>query len=88
MDGKSNMDNLKDTAEDTMENLHEASEDMQNRLGAVWEASREKVGTYARATDRSIREKPYQALGIALGFGVLIGMLLNRNRSNRNQQED
>ena len=86
MDGKSKMDKLKDTAEDTMENLQETAEEMQNRLGVFWEASREKVVTYARATDRSIRENPYQAIGIALGVGVLVGMLLSRNnRSNRDE---
>ena len=32
----------------------------------------------AKATDRVIREHPYEALGIALGAGLLIGVLAAR----------
>ena len=32
----------------------------------------------ARATDRAIREHPYESIGIAFGVGVLIGVLINR----------
>jgi ElaB/YqjD/DUF883 family membrane-anchored ribosome-binding protein len=32
----------------------------------------------ARATDRMIRENPYQALGIAFGLGLLVGVVASR----------
>jgi ElaB/YqjD/DUF883 family membrane-anchored ribosome-binding protein len=32
----------------------------------------------AKATDRVIREHPYQSIGIAFGVGLLIGVLVNR----------
>ena len=32
----------------------------------------------AKATDRAIREHPYQSMGIAFGLGVLIGVLARR----------
>lgn len=32
----------------------------------------------ARATDRAIREHPYQSAGIAFGLGLLIGVLVTR----------
>jgi ElaB/YqjD/DUF883 family membrane-anchored ribosome-binding protein len=32
----------------------------------------------AKATDKVIREHPYQSIGIAFGVGVLIGLLINR----------
>ena len=32
----------------------------------------------AKATDRAIREHPYQSIGIAFGVGLLIGVLVNR----------
>ena len=32
----------------------------------------------AQATDRLIRENPYQAVGIAFGVGMLVGILVNR----------
>jgi len=35
----------------------------------------------AKATDQALREHPYQAIGIALGVGMLIGFLAARQRS-------
>jgi len=32
----------------------------------------------AKATDQAVREHPYQAIGIAFGVGVLIGVLAAR----------
>jgi ElaB/YqjD/DUF883 family membrane-anchored ribosome-binding protein len=32
----------------------------------------------AKATDRAIREHPYESLGVAFGLGVLIGVLIAR----------
>lgn len=32
----------------------------------------------AKATDRVIRDHPYQSLGVAFGVGLLIGVLINR----------
>ena len=34
----------------------------------------------AKATDKTIRENPYQAIGIALGVGVLLGALVMLSR--------
>jgi ElaB/YqjD/DUF883 family membrane-anchored ribosome-binding protein len=31
-----------------------------------------------KATDRMIREKPYQSVGVAFGVGLLLGLILNR----------
>ena len=38
----------------------------------------EKTAASARATDRTIRQHPYESIGIAFGVGVLIGVLINR----------
>lgn len=32
----------------------------------------------AKAADRVIRAHPYESMGIALGFGLLLGVLINR----------
>ena len=34
----------------------------------------------AKATDKAVREHPYQAVGVAFGLGVLIGVLVGRCR--------
>ena len=38
----------------------------------------EKAVAGAQATDKVIREYPYQSIGIAFGIGLLIGVLVNR----------
>jgi ElaB/YqjD/DUF883 family membrane-anchored ribosome-binding protein len=38
----------------------------------------EKTIAGAKATDKVIREHPYQSIGIAFGVGLLIGVLVNR----------
>ncbi|MDB6110734.1 MAG: hypothetical protein JWR69_2484 [Pedosphaera sp.] len=86
MDNKSKTDDLKETAQNAMENFQETTEDLQNRMGEFWETSKERASEYARVTDRRIRENPYQTIGIALGLGLIIGMLLNRGR--RSSYED
>ena len=40
----------------------------------------EQTVAAAKATDKAVREHPYQAVGIALGVGVLIGVLVSRSR--------
>ena len=39
---------------------------------------RDKAIAGAKATDEAIHEHPYQAMGMALGVGALIGFLLAR----------
>jgi ElaB/YqjD/DUF883 family membrane-anchored ribosome-binding protein len=36
----------------------------------------------AKAADKSVRENPYQAIGIAFGLGLLIGVLAARSRGD------
>jgi len=47
---------------------------------ATAERLEEKTIAAAKATDRVIREHPYQTVGIAFGIGVLIGVLVARKR--------
>ena len=42
------------------------------------EALEEKALTKVKAADRAIRANPYPTLGIALGIGVVMGMLIGR----------
>ena len=60
------------------------------RLGAALESGKELYGRVrekavegAKAADETVREHPYQAIGIALGVGALLGYLLTR-RCSRN----
>lgn len=80
MDAKSQAEGLKQTAKEAGEDFEESSNDIQNRLSDMWDAGREKAGIYARTADQKIRENPYQAVGIAFGLGLIVGLLLTRGR--------
>ena len=45
----------------------------------------ERTAAAAKATDKAVREHPYQAIGIALGVGLLVGtvsaLAIRRRRS-------
>ena len=47
-------------------------------MGELYDGAKKKVVAGAKYTDTAIRENPYQALAIALGVGVLIGVLVGR----------
>jgi ElaB/YqjD/DUF883 family membrane-anchored ribosome-binding protein len=47
---------------------------------AACESLQEKTAAAAKATDQAVREHPYQAVGVAFGVGVLIGVLVARCR--------
>ena len=44
---------------------------------------REKAVEGAKATDEAVHEHPYQAIGIALGVGAVLGYLVSRRCSRR-----
>lgn len=48
------------------------------RMKARGERIKQQALSGARATDRVIRQYPYQSLGVALGLGVVLGLLLRR----------
>ena len=63
-----------------------------NRMVATLESAkdiagrvRDRVVDGAKATDEAVREHPYQAIGIGLGVGALIGYILARRRSNNDE---
>jgi ElaB/YqjD/DUF883 family membrane-anchored ribosome-binding protein len=47
---------------------------------AVCERLEEKTVAAAKVTDQAVREHPYQAIGIAFGVGLLVGVLATRCR--------
>ena len=47
---------------------------------ATCERLEEKTVAAAKTTDKVVREHPYQAIGIAFGVGVLLGVLATQCR--------
>ena len=60
---------MRETLESLLENAKDVCENLQDQTAAA-----------ARATDRTVREHPYQAVGVAFGVGILIGFLVARSR--------
>ena len=67
------------------QDLSERGMAARERLAAALEVAKEtrrrleqRAIAGAKATDRVIREHPYQSIGIAFGVGILLGVVLNR----------
>ena len=67
------------------EDMLEKSRALQDRLAGIVESARStckeieaQAVAGAKATDRVIREYPYYAMGVAVGLGLLVGMLVKR----------
>lgn len=59
--------------------------ELRSRLAAAIESAKAtchrlegKTLAAAKATDRTIREHPYESVGIAFGIGLLVGVLVGR----------
>lgn len=55
--------------------------DVKVRCSEMYDEACEKVAEGARTTDEAVHNHPYSAIGMALGVGVLIGVLIGRPRS-------
>lgn len=83
---------LKRVVSDSQDLLHSTADAagdkaraLRERLADAMEAAREtcrkledKAAVGAKATDKLIRDNPYQSIGIAFGLGLLIGVLATR----------
>src|SRR5882724_9584666 len=68
-----------------VQDLSEKGIAARERLAAALEVAKEtrrrlqdRAIASAKATDKLVREYPYQSLGAAFGVGLLIGVLVNR----------
>ncbi len=71
-------DSVTEHSADAVESLQARFHAAQERFADVYAGARKKVIAGAKCTDTAIRENPYQALAIAGGVGLLLGVLLGR----------
>ncbi len=72
---------LKAGAQDLSERGMAARERLAAALEVAKETRRkleERAAAGAQATDKLIRDYPYQSLGVAFGIGLVLGVLFNR----------
>ena len=70
---------------DSAGTVGEKAREMRERLAQTLESAKvvcrrleDKAIEGAKATDKVIREHPYQSIGLAFGVGLLIGVLVTR----------
>jgi len=71
----------------TAGNASDKVAEVRQRLSVALESAKEtchrvqdKTVEAAKATDKVIRAHPYESMGVAFGIGLLIGVLVARNR--------
>jgi ElaB/YqjD/DUF883 family membrane-anchored ribosome-binding protein len=71
-------DSLTEHSEDAVSALRARFDAAQERVAELYAGAKQKVTAGAKCTDEAIRANPYQALAIAAGVGLLIGVLVGR----------
>ena len=72
------LDSASEQSAEMLGNLRERFGAAQEKFADVYEGAKKKVVAGAKYTDTTIRENPYQAMAIAAGVGLLVGVLLGR----------
>jgi len=69
-----------DGVEKVVERLNGGIAAAKTQGASAYGVARRKAQDVAGAVDPMVREKPYAAIGAALGLGVVLGMLISRPR--------
>lgn len=70
---------LKDAGEKLPEKTREQLRKAVDQIKEKYEAVQQRAIEGARTTEKLVREHPYESLGVAVGVGLLIGLLINKN---------
>jgi ElaB/YqjD/DUF883 family membrane-anchored ribosome-binding protein len=71
-------DSLSEHTAEAIGNLRDRFNAAQERFTDMYDRTKKKVVAGAKYTDSTIRENPYQAIAVALGVGVLLGLVVGR----------
>jgi ElaB/YqjD/DUF883 family membrane-anchored ribosome-binding protein len=69
---------LGEKADDARQRVQAALDNARTRLKAVQGSAAEMGEEAVRATETYVRENPWQAVGIAAGAGLVLGLLIAR----------
>lgn len=67
-----------DAASEGMQSLHTAYARGKEQIQHIEEQAVESCKNAARQTDEYVRSNPWQAVGIAAGIGLVVGLLVSR----------
>jgi ElaB/YqjD/DUF883 family membrane-anchored ribosome-binding protein len=71
-------DSLSEHTAEAIGNLRDRFSAAQERFSDIYDRTKKKVVAGAKQTDTTIRENPYQSIAIALGVGVVLGLVVGR----------
>jgi ElaB/YqjD/DUF883 family membrane-anchored ribosome-binding protein len=71
-------DGVSEKSDDIISALRSRFESARERVADNYTSARKKVVAGAKSTDEAIRSNPYQSLAIALGAGLVVGLLVGR----------
>lgn len=71
-------DSISEHTADAVSALRTRFDAAYDRMAELYTGARKKVVDGAKCTDEAIRANPYQSLAIAVGVGLLAGVLLGR----------
>jgi ElaB/YqjD/DUF883 family membrane-anchored ribosome-binding protein len=74
------LEGLYEKARQTRDKLNTLLADLGSKAGETGKAVEVTVKDGIEQTEQKIKERPWTAVGIAAGAGILLGLLLNRNR--------
>lgn len=72
------LDSATEHSHEAIDSLRDRFETAQARLADFYNSAKTRVVAGVKRTDQAIRENPYQAMAVALGVGVVVGVLLGR----------
>ena len=70
---------LKDAGEKLPEKTREQLRNAVDQIKEKYEAVQKRALEGAKSTEKLVREHPYESLGVAVGVGLVIGLLINKS---------
>jgi ElaB/YqjD/DUF883 family membrane-anchored ribosome-binding protein len=72
------LEDLRERLASARDRLTDAYSSARESLGDAYTKTRKNVVAGAKQADETIRDNPYQSLAVALGIGVLLGVVIGR----------
>jgi ElaB/YqjD/DUF883 family membrane-anchored ribosome-binding protein len=73
-------DKAAEHSEEAVSTLRGRLDAAQERLTELYANAKQHVSAGAKYTDEAIRTHPYESVAVAAGIGLLVGLLVGRNR--------
>ena len=80
MDAPRTREELKDELEHITDQIHEGIEKGKYTVSQLQQALTDKTRAAAESTDKLVHENPWASIGIAVGLGVLIGLMMPKGK--------